>query len=59
VVELPEPQDRIDGISAIVSHYAGPGRHEFPPEALERIVVLRIDIESITGKRHQAPSAPQ
>lgn len=59
VVEITEPQDRIDGISAIVSHYAGPGHHEIAPEAFARTVVLRIDIESITGKRHQAPSAPQ
>ncbi|MFH1034985.1 MAG: pyridoxamine 5'-phosphate oxidase family protein [Pseudomonadota bacterium] len=56
-VELEDEQERSQGLLAIVAHYAGPGEHELTPESLGRTAVLRIDIESLTGKQNLEPPA--
>lgn len=47
-------EEKRRGLDRIMVHYAGEaGPFDYPPENLERTLVIRIDIESLTGKRHE------
>ena len=50
VVFLEEGEEKIKGLSVIMNHYSE-GMYDFDPEALKKTCVIRIDIDSITGKR--------
>ncbi len=43
--------EKVRGLAAVTAHYAGPGDYEFPPDKVRAATVVRIDIESMTGKR--------
>lgn len=45
--------EKLIGLSAIMEHY-GSDDHSFPDAAVERTLVLRIDIDEITGKKSPA-----
>ncbi|RJX35912.1 MAG: pyridoxamine 5'-phosphate oxidase family protein [Desulfarculus sp.] len=45
-----EEAERQEGLAALVGRFAGPGAPEMTAEALARACVLRLDIESMTGK---------
>lgn len=45
--------EKLIGLSAIMEHY-GSDEHSFPDAAVEKTLVMRIDIEKVTGKRSPA-----
>jgi nitroimidazol reductase NimA-like FMN-containing flavoprotein (pyridoxamine 5'-phosphate oxidase superfamily) len=47
--------EKLDGLSLIMEHY-GSHDHSFSDAAVEKTLVLRIDIESISGKTSPAPA---
>lgn len=46
-----DDDERLAGLRLIVEHYAGPGEHEFPADALAQTAVVRIQVEQMSGKR--------
>lgn len=48
-----EREDVINGLDVIMEHY-GRAENTYTVNALERVVVLRIDIDELTGKRSPA-----
>ena len=47
---LEEPEDKAEALNVIMEHYAGQS-FEFPPQALARVLVWKISIETMTGKK--------
>jgi len=47
---LESDEEKSHGLGVIVGHYTE-GDFTFPKETLDKIVVVRIDIESITGRK--------
>jgi nitroimidazol reductase NimA-like FMN-containing flavoprotein (pyridoxamine 5'-phosphate oxidase superfamily) len=45
--------ERRRGLDRIMEHYRAKGPFAYTEENLTRTAVLRIDIESVTGKRHE------
>jgi nitroimidazol reductase NimA-like FMN-containing flavoprotein (pyridoxamine 5'-phosphate oxidase superfamily) len=54
-VEVTDEEERRQGLLAVTAQYAGPGDHQLRPESLARALVLRIDIEELSGKRNPPP----
>jgi nitroimidazol reductase NimA-like FMN-containing flavoprotein (pyridoxamine 5'-phosphate oxidase superfamily) len=50
-VIITDEAEKVGGLAAITAHYAGPGDYEFPPEKVRAATVVRIDPETMTGKR--------
>ncbi|TVR66996.1 MAG: pyridoxamine 5'-phosphate oxidase family protein [Spirochaetaceae bacterium] len=48
--EVADPGERLRGLQVIMSHYSDE-RFSFPPAMVERTTVIRVDIETITGKQ--------
>jgi len=46
-----EPQEKAFGMNVLMKHYTGE-EFEFPAQALARMVVIRVDIEKMTGKQN-------
>jgi uncharacterized protein len=46
--------DKLRGMQAIMGKYSGRRDWEFAPETLAKIVVVRVGLESLTGKRAPA-----
>jgi len=55
VVDGEAERDR--GLQAIMAKYSGRGDWSFKPETLAKTVVVRIDLERLTGKRSPAQPA--
>ncbi|XOB66085.1 pyridoxamine 5'-phosphate oxidase family protein [Deferribacteres bacterium DY0037] len=53
VVFLEETADKVSGLSAIMEQY-GSADHSFPDKAVGNTLVLRIDIDEMTGKQSPA-----
>jgi len=51
-VFLESAEEKAKGLNVIMTHYTGK-EFEFPPQALERIVVIRVDLEDCSGKRNR------
>ena len=51
-----DDENRTQGLRAIMAKYSGRRDWQFKPETLARTVVVRVDLESLTGKRSPAPS---
>jgi nitroimidazol reductase NimA-like FMN-containing flavoprotein (pyridoxamine 5'-phosphate oxidase superfamily) len=47
---LYDDSEKIHGLSVLMKHYAE-GEFSFPKEKLDKALVVRIDIESLTGKK--------
>lgn len=47
---LEGPEDKAEALNVIMEHYAGRS-FEFPPQALSRILVWKIGVETLTGKK--------
>jgi nitroimidazol reductase NimA-like FMN-containing flavoprotein (pyridoxamine 5'-phosphate oxidase superfamily) len=45
-----DPEEKRHGLTCIMRHYGG-GTREFSEKDLHRVAVIRIDIESMTGKK--------
>jgi hypothetical protein len=52
-VFLSEPEEKRRGLDRIMDHYGAAGPFSYPEEVLAKTEVIRIDIERITGKRHE------
>ena len=48
-VEVTDPAEKLEGLNLIMQHYSGRD-WEFPEDKVARVAVVRIDIESMTGK---------
>ncbi len=46
-----EAQEKAFGLNVIMEHYTGKN-FEFPAQALARVVVIRVEIEEMTGKQN-------
>jgi nitroimidazol reductase NimA-like FMN-containing flavoprotein (pyridoxamine 5'-phosphate oxidase superfamily) len=47
---IEDPEAKVAGLNAIMGHYGGaPG--QYTPAELDRVALIRIDLERITGKR--------
>ena len=44
-------QEKKKGLDIIMEHYTGKPEHEYPDNAVNSVAVIRIDIESMTGKK--------
>ena len=51
ITEIEDPSDKRRGLMILMNQYSDKPDWEFPDEALAKILVLRLDIESMTGKR--------
>jgi nitroimidazol reductase NimA-like FMN-containing flavoprotein (pyridoxamine 5'-phosphate oxidase superfamily) len=48
---LDDPGEKRHGLNCIMQHYGG-GTHEFSDTDIASVTVIRIRIESMTGKKH-------
>ena len=55
---LTDPIEKSKGLDEIMAHYGGDPGPVYPPEALDSVCVLRIAVDSITGKQSGAEGAP-
>jgi uncharacterized protein len=51
-VEVEDPLERSRGLDQIMRQYSGKGDWVYDPAALARTLVWRIDIVSMTGRKH-------
>jgi len=52
-VLVEDPAEKHLGLDRIMAHYGARGPFAYPNGILAQTVVIRIDIESITGKHHE------
>ena len=52
VIARLEGKEKTDGLSRIMEHYQFPGKPQFDEKILARTNVYRIDVTSISAKRH-------
>ena len=52
-VLLTDPEEKRRGLDRIMDHYGARGPFSYPDDTLAKTVVIRIDIERLTGKRHE------
>lgn len=45
-----DDRERLEGLRALARRFAGPAEPEFAEEALARVCVLRIEVDSMTGR---------
>jgi len=48
---IEDNENKRNAMDVISGHYSGKEKHEFSEEALNRVVVIKIEIESMTGKK--------
>lgn len=53
VVELETRDEKRRGLSVLMRHYAPKKEFDFPDAMLDRVCVLRFDVERFSGKRHK------
>lgn len=51
-VFLENAEEKGQGLNVIMGQYTGK-EYDFPPEALKRIVVIRVDLEECSGKHNR------
>jgi nitroimidazol reductase NimA-like FMN-containing flavoprotein (pyridoxamine 5'-phosphate oxidase superfamily) len=51
-VFLENAEEKAQGLNVIMGQYTGK-EYDFPPEALKRIVVIRVDLEECSGKHNR------
>jgi uncharacterized protein len=44
-------EERLFGLRTIMEHYSGTRDYSFPEDAVKRTAIIRVDIDSMTGKR--------
>jgi nitroimidazol reductase NimA-like FMN-containing flavoprotein (pyridoxamine 5'-phosphate oxidase superfamily) len=47
------PDEKRLALDRIMAHYGAPGPHTYRDDILAKTTVVRIDIDSLTGKRHE------
>ena len=53
-VTVEDPEEKRLGLTLLMNHY-GSDKNEFPAAIVDKLLVVRIDIESMTGKCSPAP----
>jgi nitroimidazol reductase NimA-like FMN-containing flavoprotein (pyridoxamine 5'-phosphate oxidase superfamily) len=48
-----DTEEKRSGLDRIMKHYRARGPFDYPDEILAKTVIIRIDIESISGKHHE------
>jgi nitroimidazol reductase NimA-like FMN-containing flavoprotein (pyridoxamine 5'-phosphate oxidase superfamily) len=48
-----DPAEKRFALDRIMDHYRAQGPHAYPDDALAKTVVIRVEIERLTGKRHE------
>ena len=48
-----DPAEKRTALDRIMGHYGAQGPFSYPDETWVRTALIRIDIESVTGKRHE------
>lgn len=50
-----DPRERLTGFKILMRHVSGQDHHDadFPAEHADKALIVRIDIEHMTGKKHQ------
>lgn len=51
LVRVTDPGERIEGLNRILAHYGGAGQAEIEAGALEAVLILRLDVATLSGKR--------
>ncbi|HMK33820.1 MAG TPA: pyridoxamine 5'-phosphate oxidase family protein [Desulfomonilaceae bacterium] len=49
-----DPQEKVRGLNAIMEHYSGSASHDYEPRPVDAAAVIRIEIQSMTGKRSKS-----
>jgi nitroimidazol reductase NimA-like FMN-containing flavoprotein (pyridoxamine 5'-phosphate oxidase superfamily) len=49
---LEGPEEKRHGLNCIMRHYGGSGTYDFSEKDLMPVIVVRIAVESVTGKKH-------
>jgi nitroimidazol reductase NimA-like FMN-containing flavoprotein (pyridoxamine 5'-phosphate oxidase superfamily) len=44
-------EEKVTGLNAIMEHYSGVFAFQFPETKVKRVAVIRVDIDSMTGKK--------
>ena len=52
---IADPQAKAAALDVIMAHYDAPGPHPYAPAALERMLVIAVDIVALSGKQAHAP----
>jgi uncharacterized protein len=55
LVRVTAPEEKIEGLNRILAHYGDPEEHEYDGGALGAVEVLRLDVDSVSGKRKPGP----
>ena len=50
-----ELSEKIEALRAIMTHYTNKSEHTFKDELIERTLILRLDVEDISGKARLKP----
>ena len=48
---LEDPEEKRQALNIIMEHYAGKSSHEYPEEPLDSVAIIKVEIESMTGKK--------
>jgi uncharacterized protein len=55
LVRVTETEEKIAGLNRILAHYGDAEDHEYDGGALDAVEVLRLDVESVSGKKRPGP----
>lgn len=50
-----DPSEKLEALQAIMTHYTNRSEHTFKDELVERTLILRLDVEEISGKARLKP----
>lgn len=48
---IQDPVQKRNALDHIMAHYSNSSSHEYPEEIVDKIAVIKVDIESMTGKK--------
>jgi nitroimidazol reductase NimA-like FMN-containing flavoprotein (pyridoxamine 5'-phosphate oxidase superfamily) len=54
---LEDPEEKRRGLNVIMEHYTGSAAHQYSERELGAVAVIKIEIDSVTGKRSQRRGA--
>ncbi|MEW6350457.1 MAG: pyridoxamine 5'-phosphate oxidase family protein [Thermodesulfobacteriota bacterium] len=46
-----DPQEKVRGLDIIMEHHRAPSQQPYPPGLIEKVAIIRIDVERMTGKK--------
>lgn len=48
---IQDPSQKRNALDSIMAHYSEAASHEYPEKIIDKIVIIKVDIESMTGKK--------